>query len=93
MRTITVKQQKESFFHFFSDPKEPAEDDEEEEDEDRTDFRLDFDEDYDVAHSIRTSLLTAAVLWYTGENVEDFDDDDDFEYASAKIHIMVYFIC
>jgi len=92
-RVIKVKKQQESFFHFFSDPKESEEDDEEEDEEkEREDFRFDFEEDYEIAHAIRTSLLPEAVLWYTGENVEDFDDEDedDFAYAIDRC-ISLYF--
>ena len=81
-RTITKKVMKESFFHFFSDPKEPDDgEDEEEKKDDEADFRLDYDEDYEIAHAIRTSLLPEAVLWYTGENV---DDDDDYDEADGE---------
>ena len=30
-----------------------------------------------TGHSIRTSLIPEAVLWYTGEAIEDDDEDDD----------------
>ena len=36
-----------------------------------------MEEDYDVGHSIRTSLIPEAVLWYTGEAIEEEDDEDD----------------
>lgn len=80
-RTVTKIEQQESFFHFFSDPKQTDDDEEDDEDEkEQTDFRLSFEDDYDIAHAIRTSLLPEAILWYTGENVDDdddFDEDDD----------------
>lgn len=38
-----------------------------------------MEEDYDIGHSIRTSLIPEAVLWYTGEAMEDDGDDEDDE--------------
>lgn len=38
-----------------------------------------MEEDYDIGHSIRTSLIPEAVLWYTGEAMEDDDMGDDDE--------------
>jgi hypothetical protein len=37
-----------------------------------------MEEDYDIGHSIRTSLIPEAVLWYTGEAIEE-DDEGDYE--------------
>ena len=74
VRTITVNEPQESFFHFFSEPIEMR--NEEEEEEETKDFRMDYEEDYEIAHAIRTSLLPEAVLWYTGENVDAYEDGD-----------------
>ena len=35
--------------------------------------------DYDVGHSIRTCIIPEAVLWYTGEAMED-DEDEEGDY-------------
>lgn len=32
-----------------------------------------------TGHSIRTSLIPEAALWYTGEAIEDDDEDEDDE--------------
>ena len=34
-----------------------------------------------TGHSIRTSLIPEAVLWYTGEAIEDDDEDDEVRYC------------
>jgi len=85
-RVQTVTEEVPSFFHFFRDPREPEEEDEEDEDEEKRNPHLDLEEDYEIAHAIRTSLLPEAVLWYTGENLEedmsfegDEEEDDDEE--------------
>jgi len=37
-----------------------------------------MEEDYDVGHTIRTAIIPEAVLWYTGEAVdEEYDDYDE----------------
>jgi hypothetical protein len=47
--------------------------------------KLSMEEDYDIGHSIRTSLIPEAVLWYTGEAIEEDDEGDYEEVRSAFI--------
>eukprot|EP00128_Syssomonas_multiformis_P018884 Colp12_sorted_trinity150504_noHs@16430 len=61
-----------SFFDFFRDLHPPL--DSEDVDEDAV---MALEDDYDVAEAFRTRIIPEAVLWYTGENV-----DDDSEYES-----------
>ena len=85
VRTIVKTVPKASFFHYFSTP---TEEDEEEEQEDEKEgdeadegrIKLTMEEDYDVGHTIRTAIIPEAVLWYTGENVDDEYGDDDYDY-------------
>ncbi len=81
VRTVVSTVPKASFFHFFSTPTGDEEDEEEEgKDEDDEDgpqrIKLTMEEDYDVGHTIRTAIIPEAVLWYTGEAVDDEYDED-----------------
>lgn len=84
VRTVSTTVPKASFFHFFSTP--TGEEDEEDEGKDEDDeeghqrIKLTMEEDYDVGHTIRTAIIPEAVLWYTGEAVDDeYDEDEDDE--------------
>ena len=39
-----------------------------------------------TGHSIRTSLIPEAVLWYTGEAIEDDGEEDDEDEVSSCYH-------
>ena len=78
IRTISKNERQESFFHFFSPPKIPAlaqiMDEEEAEAMEEA-----FDHDYDVAQAFRGCVIPKAVLWFTGEAMEEgYDDLDGF---------------
>jgi nucleosome assembly protein 1-like 1 len=76
IRYVTTTAPKPSFFHFFSEPKEDEEEEEEEpEDEDTPPTTFNVEDDYEVAHAIRTSLIPDAIGWYTGELIEEDDED------------------
>lgn len=47
-----------------------------------------MEEDYDIGHSIRTSLIPEAVLWYTGEAMEDDGDDEDEEVRCSILPVL-----
>jgi nucleosome assembly protein 1-like 1 len=83
VRTITETVPKASFFHFFASPTGDEEDEGAEDDEDNEEghnrIKLTMEEDYDVGHTIRTAIIPEAVLWYTGEAVDDEYDDEDEE--------------
>ncbi|KAL7517749.1 hypothetical protein ACHAWX_002644 [Stephanocyclus meneghinianus] len=74
IRTISKEERVESFFHFFSPPKMPAMAeimDEEEADA----VEEAFDRDYDVAQAFRGCIVPKAILWFTGEAMEeDYDE-------------------
>jgi nucleosome assembly protein 1-like 1 len=77
LRTISKNERQESFFHFFSPPKMPAL--AEVMDEEEADAVEEaFDHDYDVAQAFRGCVIPKAVLWFTGEAMdEDYGDDLD----------------
>jgi len=69
IRTVTKREHTDSFFHFFNPPKMPSL---EEMDEDEADaIEEAFDHDYDVAQSFRSHIIPKAVLWFTGEALEE----------------------
>jgi nucleosome assembly protein 1-like 1 len=81
VRTVVETVPKASFFHFFSTPTgdEDEEEPEEDDEEGHQRIKLSMEEDYDVGHTIRTAIIPEAVLWYTGEAVDDEYDEDDEE--------------
>jgi len=81
VRTVTKSVPRPSFFHYFGPPMTDEEEAEFEEgaDEETEQVKLSMEEDYDIGHSIRTSLIPEAVLWYTGEAIEEESDDEEEE--------------
>merc|ERR1712055_1260590 len=74
---VTKEGKRESFFNFFKPPKVP-EDPKEEIDDVKQAL---ISEDFDVGFSIKEKIVPRAVLYFTGEALED-EDDDDFEDES-----------
>jgi nucleosome assembly protein 1-like 1 len=79
---------KQSFFHFFADPRLDDEDDDEDDDDEggrkegEHEFQLSVDEDYEAGHAFRAEIIPDAILWFTGEALDDEDDDeDDVDYG------------
>lgn len=69
VRTVTKKERSDSFFHFFSPPKIPNVEDMNEEEADAIEEA--FDHDYEIAQSFRNHIIPKAVLWFTGEALEE----------------------
>ncbi|XP_044581271.1 nucleosome assembly protein 1-like 1 isoform X1 [Cotesia glomerata] len=71
VRTVTKTVQNDSFFNFFTPPVVP----------DDTEVDLDEDmkalltSDFEIGHYIRERIVPRAVLYYTGEGLEDEGDD------------------
>lgn len=77
-RIITKTVQNTSFFNFFDPPEVP----ENEEDIDEQMEALLY-VDFEIGHFFRERLIPKAVLFYTGEAIEeDSDDEDDMESGS-----------
>lgn len=68
-RTITKTVQNDSFFNFFAPPEVPSD---EEPDEDTEAILA---ADFEIGHFIRERIVPRAVLYFTGEALEDDDDD------------------
>ncbi|XP_043667593.1 nucleosome assembly protein 1-like 1-B isoform X2 [Vespula pensylvanica] len=75
MRTVTKTVQNDSFFNFFSPPIVP--DDAEAELDDETQALV--TSDFEIGHYIRERIVPRAVLYYTGEGLEDDEDYEDEE--------------
>lgn len=75
MRTVTKTVQNDSFFNFFTPPVVP--DDSEAELDDETQALL--TSDFEIGHYIRERIVPRAVLYYTGEGLEDEDEDYEDE--------------
>merc|ERR1719220_3271712 len=75
VRTITKQVKNDSFFNFFEPPTLP-EDEEEEVDVDTQDL---LTSDFEIGHYIRERVVPRAVLFFTGEALEedDFDEEED----------------
>jgi nucleosome assembly protein 1-like 1 len=71
-RTVTKTVQNDSFFNFFSPPEVP-EDTEEMDEECETLLAADFE----IGHFIRERVVPRAVLYFTGEALEDDDFDEE----------------
>ena len=69
-----------SFFDFFSPPEVPEDPTEEMEDEDRGVLAVDFD----VGFSIKEKIIPRAVLYFTGEALEDGDDYEDVSSSEEE---------
>ncbi|GAB6025658.1 histone chaperone, variant 2 [Chamberlinius hualienensis] len=77
VRTITKTVQTDSFFNFFNPPQIP-EDDEDVDDDTQALLASDFE----IGHYIRERIVPRAILYFTGEALDDeFDDDDDDDEA------------
>merc|ERR1712241_757835 len=76
-KVITKEVEENSFFDFFSPPEDPTE---EMEDEDRGVLAVDFD----VGFSIKEKIIPRAVLYFTGEALEDGDDYEDVSSSEEE---------
>ncbi|CAM9850567.1 unnamed protein product [Chrysoparadoxa australica] len=83
VRTVTVTKDADSFFKFFKAPvmyEMPDEDDEEGIQNLPYEFNYEVSEiDYEIALIIRNNLVPKAILWYTGEAVDDEDEEGEEE--------------
>ncbi|XP_076033735.1 nucleosome assembly protein 1-like 1 isoform X3 [Oratosquilla oratoria] len=75
VRTITKTVQNDSFFNFFNPP--PVPDDPNEEMDEDTQALLTAD--FEIGHYIRERIVPRAVLFYTGEALEDEDYEEEGE--------------
>ncbi|XP_064600319.1 nucleosome assembly protein 1-like 1 isoform X3 [Liolophura sinensis] len=72
-RTVTKTVKNESFFHFFNPPAVPEGDDVELDEE----VEAQLTNDFEIGHFIRERLVPRAVLYFTGEALDDEEYEDD----------------
>merc|ERR1719383_1343211 len=77
VRTIEKKVKADSFFNFFDPPIVPTPDDGVEEMDEETEALLAAD--FEIGHFFRDRIIPRAVLYFTGEALEDEDDDYEEE--------------
>eukprot|EP00064_Thunnus_orientalis_P005630 superscaffoldBa00000561_g5644 len=77
VRTVTKTVPNDSFFNFFTPPEVP-ENGELDEDSEAV-----LAADFEIGHFIRERIVPRAVLYFTGEAIEDDDDDYDEEGEEA----------
>ncbi|XP_074659932.1 nucleosome assembly protein 1-like 1 isoform X2 [Tubulanus polymorphus] len=77
IRQVTKQVQNDSFFNFFNPPTAPEGGDEDEELDEETETLLAAD--FEIGHFIRERIVPRAVLYFTGEALEDDDDEYDDE--------------
>uniref|UniRef100_A0A1B6DHR9 Nucleosome assembly protein 1-like 4 n=1 Tax=Clastoptera arizonana TaxID=38151 RepID=A0A1B6DHR9_9HEMI len=75
VRTVVKTVQNDSFFNFFSPPSMPDDPDTEVDDDTQALLTADFE----IGHYIRERIVPKAVLYYTGEALEDEEDFDEEE--------------
>lgn len=76
VRTITKTVQNDSFFNFFNPPPVPEDPDEDMDEDTQALLTADFE----IGHYIRERIVPRAVLFYTGEAL----DDEDFEEEEGE---------
>ncbi|KYB27922.1 nucleosome assembly protein 1-like 1 [Tribolium castaneum] len=85
VRTVTKTVQNDSFFNFFAPPELPENAKGEEIDDE---LRQLLTTDFEIGHYIRERIVPRAVLFYTGEAIEDededYEDDDDLEDTTEE---------
>uniref|UniRef100_A0A8C5QGE5 Nucleosome assembly protein 1-like 1 n=1 Tax=Leptobrachium leishanense TaxID=445787 RepID=A0A8C5QGE5_9ANUR len=77
VRTVTKTVPNDSFFNFFSPPKVP------ESGELDDDAEVILSADFEIGHFLRERIIPRSVLYFTGEAIEDDDDDYDEEGEEA----------
>lgn len=76
-RIVSKTVKNDSFFNFFNPPEVTAEDEEDMDD----DLQALLESDFEIGHFFREQLIPKAVLFFTGEAIEeDSDDEDDDSY-------------
>nr|XP_009858374.1 nucleosome assembly protein 1-like 1 [Ciona intestinalis] len=74
VRTVTKQVNNDSFFNFFAPPDVPEDDAEMDEDTENL-----LSSDFEIGHMIRERVVPRAVLYFTGEAGDDFDEEEEDE--------------
>lgn len=73
-RTVTKQVQNDSFFNFFYPPST-----EEQKDPSTEEMEAQLQSDFEMGHFFREQIVPRAVLYYTGEAIEEDSDDEDYD--------------
>ena len=84
-RTVSKVVQRDSFFHFFTPPKMPSLETTNEEEVMRVEAA--FNDDYDIAQAFRSHIIPKAVLWFSGDALEQEMDAamEGMEWPTAEV--------
>jgi len=77
-KMMTKKEKVDSFFQFFSPPETPDEEDEIDQEELEA-LQEAVEADYDLGSLFKNDIIPGAVLWFTGEAIEDEGDESGDE--------------
>uniref|UniRef100_A0A2K6N2Y6 Nucleosome assembly protein 1 like 1 n=1 Tax=Rhinopithecus bieti TaxID=61621 RepID=A0A2K6N2Y6_RHIBE len=78
VRTVTKTVSNDSFFNFFAPPEVPESGDLDD------DAEAILAADFEIGHFLRERIIPRSVLYFTGEAIEDDDDDKDQNPAECK---------
>jgi nucleosome assembly protein 1-like 1 len=90
-KIITKEEKQDSFFNFFETPKAPVKGDEgkqvarksesgeEGDDEEAHDQELYLIADFEIGQYLKEKIIPKAILFFTGEGVDDEFDEDDYD--------------
>jgi len=77
VESSTRKVRRASFFHFFGTPRMQQDGDTNVSEEEM--YTLTYEMDYEFALIFRNHIVPDAILWFTGEAVDDGDEDGDYD--------------
>uniref|UniRef100_A0A2K5MAS2 Nucleosome assembly protein 1 like 1 n=1 Tax=Cercocebus atys TaxID=9531 RepID=A0A2K5MAS2_CERAT len=83
VRTVTKTVSNDSFFNFFAPPEVPESGDLDD------DAEAILAADFEIGHFLRERIILRSVLYFTGEAIEDDDDDYDEEGEEAD-EVMIF---
>ena len=88
MRTITKQVKSDSFFNFFDPPPIPEDPDADVDAETQDLLTADFE----IGHYIRDRIIPRAVLYFTGEALEeeDFDEEEEDEDEEGLFMFWIF---
>ena len=84
VRVVQREEKCPSFFHFFTAPKEPDEENEEEEDEEEISYEDQLEMDYEAGLAFRQGLIPRAAHYYSGKSVEEIASGLNFPMGAES---------
>jgi len=84
-KVVTKEEKQDSFFNFFDTPKVPAKNElakterDDEDDDEQHDQELYLIADFEIGQYLKEKIIPKAILFYTGEGVDDEFEEDDYD--------------